>query len=76
MTIGNDELMYECFPKHLRMGTARMKYDREREEDKERCVSVERSKVAMKKWTPKGLNCNSGLSSPGGATPWNSGWIS
>ena len=25
MTIGNEELMHECFPKHLRMGTARMK---------------------------------------------------
>ena len=25
MTIGNEELMDECFPKHLRMGTARMK---------------------------------------------------
>ena len=25
MDIGNGELMHECFPKHLRMGTARMK---------------------------------------------------
>ena len=25
MAIGNGELMQECFPKHLRMGTARMK---------------------------------------------------
>ena len=25
MTIGNEELMHECFPKHLSMGTARMK---------------------------------------------------
>ena len=25
MTIGNEELMQECFPKYLRMGTARMK---------------------------------------------------
>ena len=25
MAIGNGELMHECFPKHLRMGTARMK---------------------------------------------------
>ena len=25
MTIGNEELMPECSPKHLRMGTARMK---------------------------------------------------
>ena len=33
MTIGNEELMQECFPEHLRMGTARMKQDREREEE-------------------------------------------
>ena len=25
MAIGNEELMQECFPKHWRMGTARMK---------------------------------------------------
>ena len=24
MTIGNEELMHTCFPKHLSMGTARM----------------------------------------------------
>ena len=40
MTIGNEKLMHECFPKHLHMGTTRMKYDREREEDKKRCVSM------------------------------------
>ena len=47
MTIGNEDLMHECFPKH--MGTARMKYDREREEDKKRCVSMKRSKAGTKK---------------------------
>ena len=26
MAVGNGELMHECFPKHLRMGTARMKF--------------------------------------------------
>ena len=30
MTIGNEELMQECFPKHLRMGTARMKSEKEK----------------------------------------------
>ena len=35
MTIGNEELLHECFPKHLRMGTARMKDDREQEEMRE-----------------------------------------
>ena len=34
MTIGNDELMHECFPQHLRMGTAKMKKGSEREDDK------------------------------------------
>ena len=37
--------MHECFLKHLRMGTARMKYDRERE-DKKRCVSMKEVKRA------------------------------
>ena len=41
MTIGNEELLHECFPKHLRMGTARIKYDRKKEEDKKRGVSME-----------------------------------
>ena len=49
MIIGNEELMQECFPKHLRMRTARMKYDREREDDKKRCMSMERSKADTKK---------------------------
>ena len=48
MTIGN-ELMHECFPKHLRMETARMKQDRDREEDKKRCMSMERRKAGTKK---------------------------
>ena len=52
MTIGNEELMHECFPKHLRMGTARMKLDRKIEEDK-RCVSMERSNTGKKKEVPK-----------------------
>ena len=34
MAIGNGELKtYEWFPKHLRMGTARMKYDKETNEE-------------------------------------------
>ena len=33
MAIENGELMHECFPKHLRMGTARMKEDNETDED-------------------------------------------
>ena len=29
MGVENGELMHECFPKHSRMGTARMKQDKE-----------------------------------------------
>ena len=29
MAIKNRELMYECFPKHSSMRTARMKYDKQ-----------------------------------------------
>ena len=50
--------MHECFPKHLRMGTARMKQDKETEEKgKKRDVNLERSKAARKKKrSPDGLN--------------------
>ena len=49
MAIVNVELMQECLPKHSRMGTARMKYDTEtNEEGKKRGVSMERSKAGMK----------------------------
>ena len=45
MAIGNEELMHECFPKHSRMGAARMKYDKVTEEEgKKKEVSMERSK--------------------------------
>ena len=44
MAIGNGELMHECFPEHSRMGTARMKYDKEtNEEIKKTGVSMESS---------------------------------
>ena len=33
MAIGNVELMHECFPEHSRKGTARMKYDKETDEE-------------------------------------------
>ena len=32
MAIGNVELVHECFPKHSRMGTVRMKQDEETDE--------------------------------------------
>ena len=50
MAIGNGELMHECFPKHLRMGTANMKYDKETDEGgKKRGVSMEKSKAGTNK---------------------------
>ena len=71
VTIGNEELMHECFPEQLRMGTARMKYNREREEDKKRCVSME-SKGGTKNEVPIFSRIGSGLSSPEVAAGRNS----
>ena len=67
MAIGNRELMYECFPKHWPMGTARMKENDTDEDGKKRGVSMEKVKRArkMKSQRPKALNYSSGLSSPG-----------
>ena len=58
MAIGNGELKQECFPKQLRMGTARTKWDKETEEEgKKRGVSSERSTAGTKeKRSPDGLN--------------------
>ena len=33
MAVGNGGLVQECFPKHSRMGTTRLKYDNESDED-------------------------------------------
>ena len=55
MAIGNGELMWECFPKHSRMGTARMKEDKETDEEgRKRGVSIERSKAGTKRRSPDG----------------------
>ena len=49
MAIGNGELLQECSPKHWRIGTARMKTDKEMEEDKKKGVGMETSKAGTKK---------------------------
>ena len=50
MAIGNGQLMHECFLKHLHMGIARIKYDKETDKNsKKRGVSVERSMAGKKK---------------------------
>ena len=50
MAIENGELMRECSPEHFRMGTARLKYHNETEEEgKKRKMNVERSTADMKK---------------------------
>ena len=49
MAIGNEELMHACFPKHSRMGTARMKEDKGTEEGEKRGVSMEINKACPKK---------------------------
>ena len=48
MALINVELVHECFPKHWRMGTARMTYDEETEEGTKRGVSMKRCKAGMK----------------------------
>ena len=48
--------MHECFPKHSRIGTGRIKHDEVIEECK-REMSMERSKAGKKgKRSPDGLN--------------------
>ena len=51
MAIGKEELMHECSPGHLRMGTARMnKTIKDKgEEVKKKGMNVERSPVGTKK---------------------------
>ena len=57
MAIGYGELIQECFPKHSRMGTAWMKYDKETDEEgKKRGLSMERRKPGTKKWSLDGLS--------------------
>ena len=59
MAIGNAELIQECFPKHSRMRTGRLKKDKETVEDgKKRCVSVKISKAGTKKEIPTAANQN------------------
>ena len=48
MSIGNELLMHECFPKHSCMGTARMKEDKVTEEEgKKRGMRIESDKASM-----------------------------
>ena len=51
MAVGNVELMHECFPEHLDMGTARMKQVKETK-GKKSGVSMDRSKAGRKKEVP------------------------
>ena len=58
MAIGYVELMHVCFPKHSGMGTARMKQDKDTDEEgKKRGVSMDISKAGTKeKRSPDDLN--------------------
>ena len=47
MAIENGLLMHECFPKHLRMGTAKKEDKETEEEDKQKRVEIE-NKVGTK----------------------------
>ena len=53
VAIGHGELMHECFPKHLRMGTARMKSDKKTDEGgKKKGVNIEKRKAGTKRDVP------------------------
>ena len=57
MAIGHGELMQECFPKHSRMGTARIKQGKETDEEgKKSGVSMERRKAGTNKRNPDDLS--------------------
>ena len=50
MAIEKVELMNKCSPKHLPMGTARMKYDKDEEEEgKKERVNMEKSTAGTEK---------------------------
>ena len=56
-SIGKRKLMHEYFPKHSRMGTARIKLDKETDkEGKKKGVSKERSQAGTNKSSPDGLS--------------------
>ena len=49
MATGNEELMHDCCPQHLRMGTERIKYNKDTEEERKRVtVTLKRSNVLAK----------------------------
>ena len=53
MAIGNVELMNKCFFKHSRMGTARMKLGKEKDEEgKKNGISIGKVKWAWKTEVP------------------------
>ena len=73
MATGNDERMNECFPELLRMGTARMKHDKDTEEEgNKRRVYVE-STAGMKKRIADGLTAARAYRPPGIAIRRNNG---
>ena len=45
---GNKDLMHEFCPQHMRMGTERMKEDRETKKEKQQRVNIEISKAGTK----------------------------
>ena len=61
MPIGNAELRYESSPKHLCMGTARSKYDKETVRMQADGVEMEISKAGTKEKKSRQFNCLSGL---------------
>ena len=62
MAIRNVELMHECSPEHLRTGTAKTKYDKEKEEEgQKKRVSLRKENT---KKSPDGLTVTKAYRSP------------
>ena len=70
MAIRNEELVHQCFPKHLRKGTARLKKDKDTEEEcKKSTANMEIITAGTRKKSQR-PNCSSGCT--GVATPLRS----
>ena len=71
MAIGNVELMRECSPEYLRMGSVRLKWNKEiEEESKQKIVEMERSAAGTKYRSPVGLTVSRASRPPRVTTPF------
>ena len=67
MAIGKVEVMNECFSKHSRMATARMKWDKETEVRREEWVWKEVKRAREKRVIPTALTIDRAYTVPSGS---------